>query len=174
VPPPLPHPAPTERLTFRRATLADAPFFVELMNSPGWLRNIGDRNVHNETDAVQYLTDRILPAYQIPGCGPMLCRLKTDGTIIGNTGVYERPGLDVPDFGFAFLPDYHGKGYAYEASVSHLAFAEAHGHTELLAITLPANGASLRLLRKLDFRDDGVITLPNDEVELLLLRWVVG
>lgn len=165
-------PSPTERLILRRATLEDAPFFLALLNSKGWLDNIGDRGVYTLEDANSYISDRILKSYDTPGCGPMLCVLKSDGTIIGNTGVYDRPGLDLPDFGFAFLDQYQRQGYAHEASISNMAYAQKHGHTELLAITLPTNQPSIRLLEKLGFiREPELIRIPNDDEELLLLRW---
>jgi RimJ/RimL family protein N-acetyltransferase len=165
-------PSPTERLILRRVTLEDAPFFLELLNSKGWLDNIGDRGVYTLEDANNYITDRILKSYDTPGCGPMLCVLKSDGTIIGNTGVYDRPGLDLPDFGFAFLDQYQRQGYAHEASISNMAYARKHGLKELLAITLPTNQPSIRLLEKLDFiREPDLIRIEGDEEELLLLRW---
>lgn len=167
-------PSPTERLTLRPITLEDAPFILELLNTPGWLANIGDRGVYTLEGARNYIVEKCLPAYNTPGCGPMVCCLKTDGTIIGNTGVYDRPGLDLPDFGFAFLPKYHEQGYAHEASISNMAFAQAHGHTEMLAITLPTNQPSIRLLEKLGFaKEPELIRLPGDEEELALLRWKV-
>lgn len=166
----LPH--PTERLILRPTTLEDAPFILELLTSKGWLDNIGDRGVYDLEQARTYITEKCLPSYETPGCGPMLCVLKSDGTIIGNTGVYARPGLDTPDFGFAFLGKYHGQGYAYEASLSNLAYAVVHGHRELLAITLPTNAPSLGLLGKLGFeREPELIRLPDDPEELVLLRW---
>jgi RimJ/RimL family protein N-acetyltransferase len=168
-------PTPTERLLLRPVTLEDGPFILELLTSKSWLDNIGNRSVYTLDDARKYISDQLLPAYGTPGCGPMLCVLKSDGTIIGNTGVYSRPGLDTPDFGFAFLEEYHGKGYASEASVANLAYALAHGHSELLAITLPTNQPSLSLLEKLGFaREPGLIRLPGDPKDLVLLRWSYG
>jgi len=164
-------PSPTERLTYRQFTLADTPFLLELLTSPGWLAYIGDRGVNDLAGAEQYLHEKIFPAYKTPGAGPILAIRKTDGAILGNVGVYARPGLDLPDFGFAFLPQYHGKGYAYEASVAGMAFAMANGYTELLAITLPRNQPSRRLLAKLGFVEDGRVQLPHDDEELLRLRW---
>lgn len=162
---------PTARFDYRRATPADAPFILELLRSPGWLRYIGDRGVYNLDDSLSYIKEKLLPAYEHPGCGPMLAVRRSDGTVVGNVGVYRRPGLDVPDFGFAFLPEFHGQGCAYEASCSGLEYAFRHGHRELLAITLPENTASLGLLTKLEFiADPEPIRLPGDEEELLLLR----
>lgn len=162
---------PTERLTYRRATIDDAPFMLELLTSPGWLKYIGDRGVYELEDARQYIREKILPGYQTPGCGTILALSKDDGTILGNVGIYDRPGLDSVDFGFAFLPQYHGQGYAYEASMACLEWAETFGHQELLAITLPENAPSLRLLKRLGFeREPGLIRIPNDDADLVLLK----
>lgn len=162
---------PTERLSYRKVTLDDAPFHLELLTSPGWLKYIGDRGVHSLADAREYIKEKILPAYQIPGCGPMLAIRTSDETILGNVGIYDRPGLDGVDFGFAFLPQFHGQGYALEASRAGIAWAEEHGYRELQAITLPINGPSLRLLDKLGFvREPELIRLPGDTAELVLLK----
>lgn len=163
--------SPTERLTYRQLTLDDAPFLLELLTSPGWLKYIGDRGVHSIADAKQYIKEKILPAYAVPGCGPILAIRKSDGVILGNVGTYDRPGLEGVDFGFAFLPQFHGQGYAYEASKAGINWAAQHGHHELLAITLPSNAPSLKLLKKLGFqREPELIRLPHDEEELVLLR----
>jgi len=45
----------TERLILREFTLADANFIIELVNTPGWLRFIGDRNIKIEEQAKEYL-----------------------------------------------------------------------------------------------------------------------
>ncbi len=160
----------TERLYLRKATPDDAHFFLALLTSKGWLDNIGDRGVYTLADAKKYVEEKILPGYQVPGQGTMLCLLKSDGTIIGNTGIYDRPGLDLKDFGFAFLEAFHGQGYAFEASVANLAHAKSHGINELLAITLPTNGPSLRLLGRLGFEREKMIRLEGDPEELVLLR----
>lgn len=167
---PLQHPLETQRLYLRKATIEDAPFFLALLTSKGWLDNIGDRGVYTLEDAGKYFREKILPGYEVPGQGTMLCVLKSNGTIIGNTGVYDRPGLELKDFGFAFLEAYHGQGYAFEASEANLAHAESHGINELLAITLPGNGPSLRLLGRLGFEREKMIRLANDPEELILLR----
>ena len=45
----------TERLNLRHLTPEDAPFILELVNDPGWIRFIGDRFVRNEDDAGRYI-----------------------------------------------------------------------------------------------------------------------
>jgi hypothetical protein len=38
--------AENKRLTISEFTLEDAPFFIALVNTPNWLKYIGDRNVN--------------------------------------------------------------------------------------------------------------------------------
>ena len=63
----------TDRLTLRPFTNADAGFIVELVNTPGWLEFIGDRNIHTEEDAINYLQNGPIKSYQQNGFG--LCRM---------------------------------------------------------------------------------------------------
>jgi len=41
----------TERLNLIPTTESDAAFMLELLNSPKWIQNIGDRKVHSLEDA---------------------------------------------------------------------------------------------------------------------------
>jgi hypothetical protein len=41
----------SDRLRLRHLTLDDAPFILELVNEPSWLRFIGDRGVRTLEDA---------------------------------------------------------------------------------------------------------------------------
>lgn len=161
----------TSRLQYRRIGINDAEFILDLLTSPGWLKYIGDRGVYDQEGARHYISNNILPAYANQGCGPYLAIRKSDGVVVGNVGVYNRPGLELPDFGFAFLPQYHGQGYAFEAAMASLEYAFEKDHQELLAITMPTNAPSLKLLAKLGFsRDEDLIRLPNNEEDLILLR----
>ena len=45
----------TQRLVLREFSPGDAAFIVRLLNDPGWLQHIGDRNVRTDDDARAYL-----------------------------------------------------------------------------------------------------------------------
>lgn len=45
----------TQRLLLVEFSNDDAAFIIELLNSEGWLKYIGDRNVKTTDDAVSYL-----------------------------------------------------------------------------------------------------------------------
>jgi ribosomal-protein-alanine N-acetyltransferase len=161
----------TSRLHISPFTAADAPFIQELLNSPPWLKYIGDRNIHSDEDALQYLEDKVLPAYASSGLAGWRVALKESDIPIGNCGFYQRDFLDHPDFGFAFLPDYLGQGYGYEAARACLDYGmKEHGVKEALAITQENNRPSIGLLKKLGFREDGTVKWPGDEKELMLFK----
>lgn len=158
----------TERLVLRRFTLDDAAFFMALLNDPDWIRYIGDRHVYNLDAARAYLAKTYLAQYEKNGFGLYLTTLK-NGTPLGMCGLIKRDGLDDVDIGFAFLPAHRGHGYALEAAQASLDY----GRTVLMkkrvvAITLPANTASVDLIEKLGLQFERLIRLRGDSEELAL------
>ncbi|MEM9835540.1 MAG: GNAT family N-acetyltransferase [Bacteroidota bacterium] len=164
----------TDRLVISPLTPADAPFIYELLNSPPWLKYIGDRNVHSVDDALRYLENRVFPAYRKNGLAGWRVALKENDFPIGNCGFYQRDFLDTPDFGFAFLPEFIGKGYGYEAAQACLDYGiEQLGIKGICAITVPHNLASIGLLKKLGFKLEGTNKWPDDPEVLELYRYEV-
>ena len=45
----------TERLLIRPIEISDAEFMLQLLNTDGWLKFIGDRNVHSIEEAAAYI-----------------------------------------------------------------------------------------------------------------------
>lgn len=161
----------TERLLLRPTTVEDAPFILELMNSPAWIANIGDRGVRTVEDAEQYIQTKMRPQLEHLGYSNNTVIRKSDGAKMGSCGVYDREGLEGVDIGFSFLPDYWGKGYAYEAAhkMKELAFGE-FGLSVINGITIEANLPSRRLLEKLGLKLIKMIQLPNDPEELMFYQ----
>ena len=142
----------TERLLLRPFTIDDTNFILELLNTEGWVKYIGDRNVKTKEQATAYLEKGPLKSYQTNGFGLSLVQLKADKTPIGMCGLVKRDYLDHYDIGFAFLPAYTGKGYAYEISIKIIEYGLNELRLEkILAITLPENISSVRLLKKIGF-----------------------
>jgi [ribosomal protein S5]-alanine N-acetyltransferase len=158
----------TEHLTIRDLTFEDASFIVQLLNTPGWLRFIGDRGVKTISDAEQYLSKGPMESYAKNGFGLWLV-LETGSDIpAGLCGLLKRDYLDHPDIGFAFLPEFTGKGYATEAIKATLRLARLNLHIEtLLAITTPDNERSQRALMSTNF--SFVRTIVNEKNEELHL-----
>lgn len=158
----------TERLELREYTLKDAPFIYKLMNSEGWLKNIGDRNINSIKDAEAYMQKNYISSYEKHGFGPFLVSVKETGEPIGSSGLYKRDNLDFPDVGFAFLSEFANRGYAYESAQAVMNYAsETLKLQTIVGITLPENSSSIKLLKKLGLSEIGTYKYENGE-ELLL------
>ena len=142
----------SDRLILQPLTLDDTGFVIELLNTEGYLRYIANRHVKTAAQAEEYLKKGPLTSYELNGFGLGLVRLKDTGQSIGMCGLLKRDYLDHPDLGFAFLPAYTGKGYAFEIACAtvHHAFSYL-GLKKIFGITLPENFTSIRLLQKIGF-----------------------
>jgi RimJ/RimL family protein N-acetyltransferase/protein tyrosine phosphatase (PTP) superfamily phosphohydrolase (DUF442 family) len=150
----------TDRLRLRRLEEADAPFVLRLVNEPSWLRFIGDRGVRDLDDARQYMVGGPQRLYSTHGFGLFLVERRDDGVALGLCGLIKRDTLPDVDIGFAFLPEYWGKGYAREAAAATLRYArERHRLSRVVAITSLDNTASGRLLETIGMRYEGDLQL---------------
>jgi RimJ/RimL family protein N-acetyltransferase len=161
----------TDRLQFRELTHEDALFIVELVNTAGWLKYIGDRNVKTNEQAINYLDQGPIKSYRENGFGLWLVETKEQKKPIGICGFLRRDYLDHPDIGFAFLPDYHGKGLAQESAQACLAYGRKKLKMNVIyAITLPSNQNSIKLLEKIGLTYVSPFNIPVNNEELLLDR----
>lgn len=159
----------TERLRLRPFTLDDTKFIIELVNTPGWLEYIGDRNIKTDEQAKEYLSNGPLKSYELNGYGLSLVEMKGDSTPIGMCGIIKRDLLENPDIGFAFLPQYFGKGYAYEIANATMRFAKNELKlSPIFAITLPHNKPSIKLLEKIGLKYSRTFSFPGENEELML------
>ena len=156
----------TERLALREASEGDAAFILALLNSPGFIENIGERGVRTEAEAAGYVRDRVLASYRDHGFGMWVVVEAKSGDLIGLAGLVKRDGLETPDVGYAFLPQAWGQGYAPEAAAGVLRHSrERLGLGKLAAITSPGNHASMAVLRKVGFAFQGMIRLPGADTD---------
>ena len=159
----------TERLVVRRLTVADAPFILVLLNDPAWLEFIGDKGVRTEEDARNYLLHGPIAMYEREGFGLFLVERAHDRIPVGMCGLIRRPSLADVDIGFAFLPEYRGQGYAYEAAAAVMAYGrDTVGLARIVAITSPANARSSALLEKLGMVLEKTVMLDGHDHEVRL------
>jgi RimJ/RimL family protein N-acetyltransferase len=160
---------PTERLILRRLSPDDAQFILELLNQPSFLRYIGDKGVRNTDDALNYIQTGPVASYERFGFGLYLVELKDKAVPIGICGLLKRDSLPDVDVGFAFLPDYWSRGYAFEAAAAVMRYGkEEFGLQRIVAITSLENDASIKLLEKLGMKFQGLIKLGEDQREVRL------
>ena len=159
----------SHRLFIRPITLDDAPFILTLLNEPSFLRYIGDKQVRTVEDARQYILNGPVASYERYGFGLCLMELREPTTPVGMCGILKREELPDPDIGFALLPDFWGKGLAFEAATAVLSDARERLKIErILAITSLDNDASINLLERLGFKFDGVVTVAAGREQVKL------
>jgi len=167
----------TQRLTLRCLTLTDAEFYLNLLNDPLWIKNIGDKGVHTIEAAREAIVSKHLAVQEKMGFSIYLVERTSDHAAIGLCGLVRREQLDEIDIGYGFLPEYRGQGYASEAVESMIDFAkEKLKLSRLLAIVSPHNLASSNLLKKQGFNFKEILHWQDKEaIELyeLLFKLVL-
>ncbi len=159
----------TDRLLINRITIDDAGFILELMNDKDWIKNIGDKGVRTIEDAQAYIQNRFLKTYIESNYGFYTMNLKNTLQIIGIVGLVDRKGIDHIDIGYGILPEFRGKGYAFEAAKAIYDYGYQELNLEkIVAIVNPDNLPSIKLLSKLGLEFEKMVRLPDEEIEILL------
>jgi [ribosomal protein S5]-alanine N-acetyltransferase len=158
----------TQRLLLDELKLNDAEFIMELVNTPEWIKFIGERNINSKEEAITYIQKII----SNPDINYRVVRIKEDKTPIGIITLIRRDYLEHHDIGFAFLASFGKKGYAYEAAATVLHdIIKDPAHAQVLATTIKENTNSIQLLEKLGFKFSNEIKREN---EILLVYTVAA
>ncbi len=151
----------TERLQLCSMCTEDAAFMYRLLNSAGWLKFIGDRHIHTIADASIYI-DKLNHNDNIVY---WKVNERNTGDTMGIITLVKRNFLTNVDIGFAFLPEYMGKGYALEATNAILKFLfENEIEVAVMAITDLDNEPSIKLLEKIGMKFLYQITENGEEL----------
>ncbi len=158
----------TERLLHRAFTVADAEAFLALNGDPEVMRLTGEPPLRSLEEARAAILG--YPDFDERGYGRWACVLKETGRIVGFCGLKYLSELDAVDLGYRFLPDHWGRGLATEAGRASLGFGfEVLGLDRIIALVLPENLASIRVLEKLGMRPEGEIRYDG----LAALRYAI-
>jgi len=163
----------TERLRLRWFTqaTADADFLRALLNDPGWLANIGERNVRTRRQARAWIASRHTAVYGRLGYGFWAVERKSDGCLLGMCGLIKRDTLMEADVGYALMPAFRGQGYAREAAAACVRYAhDVLGMAEVWGITGPDNAASAAVLQQIGLRDAGITQLVGNDYDTWVFK----
>jgi len=154
----------TKRLILRNITVEDAEFVLRLVNEPSFVSNIGDKGLKNLQDAERFILEGYWTNQERPGYGMFLVELKGEGVPIGGCGLLYRKVLDVTDVGFAFLPEYWNRGFAYEAAEAILKYGHSTlGVNKIVGLTSEDNPGSINLLKKLGMDFEKTVKMSDDD-----------
>lgn len=159
----------TDRLVLRWISVEDAEFILDLLNEPSFLRFIGDKGVRTLADARDYILKGPVSSYEQFGFGLYLTELKESAVSIGICGLLKRETLADVDIGFAFLPQFWGRGYGFESAKAVMTYGrDVIGLNRIVAITSPDNDGSIALLEKLGLKFERLMKLSEDASEIKL------
>jgi RimJ/RimL family protein N-acetyltransferase len=164
----------TPRLQLRTMDENDAVFYLRLVNDPSFIHNIRDKGIRSLEDAITAIQTGHQEVQEKMGFSLYLVERKSDQQAIGLCGLVKRPELEDIDIGYAYLPEFTGQGYAFEAGKAVIQFAQNTLRlNKLVAITSLHNTASENLLIKMGFQITA--TIPwNDGSEVKLYNMTLN
>lgn len=159
----------TERLSLREMSAADAGFVLEILNDPGFIRFVGDRGVRSLEDAARYASERFVESYRQNGFGLWLVETKDEKVPVGMCGLLKRKELNVVEVGYAFLPSFRARGYAFEAAAAVKTYArDVLKLPRLHAVVNPDNAVSIRVIEKLGMKYEHPVRLLGESSDISL------
>jgi RimJ/RimL family protein N-acetyltransferase len=165
----------TERLRLSHlSSPGDAPFILELLNDPGFIQNIGDRDVRTLPQAGDYINNGPVASYEKFGFGLYLVETREPRARLGICGLLRRDFHPDVEIGFAFLPQFRGKGYALEAASAVMALGlKTLRLQRIVALTALHNHPSMKVLERLGLKFERMIQYPGRAEESRLFAYQV-
>jgi RimJ/RimL family protein N-acetyltransferase len=144
----------TRRLTLTQLSTADEPALVSLYEDPAVMQFI-EPGGRPKARTAEFLA-RMHAQWAELKFGFFSVRERGSARIIGGAGLLVRVPASPVELGYLLDQPFWGKGYASEvcAEILRWSFAE-HRPERIIADVMPANEASVQILRKLGFTRDG-------------------
>lgn len=162
----------TERLILRRRRLEDFPAVAAMWADPITVQYFASGPIGREDAFTAFA--RWEGLWDLHGYSMWLVEDKSTGAVVGEVGGFDRlRDLAEPldgklEFGWAIAPAFYGRGYAREAVIAALAWADAHcPHPEHVAVINPDNTPSLKLAAHVGFAHPRAFDFKGRETVLL-------
>ena len=162
----------TGRLRLRGHGCDDLPACVAMWSDPNVTRFIGGRASSEQQTWARLLA--YIGHWKLMGFGYWAIEEKRSNEFVGEAGFadFKRdvapPIKGKPELGFALAPQFHGRGYATEAVLAALAWADAHlPYSTTVSLVNPENLASLRVVEKCGYEHLERIVLMEQPVLVL-------
>ena len=160
----------TERLLIRPFKMEDiAPSYV--MNLDAEVsKYTGDGGIVSEKEIERRIIENVFGDYEKYGFGRLAVELKGENKFIGFTGLKYLEDMDEVDLGYRFMKEYWGKGIATEAAKACVSLGfDSLGLKRMIAMVLPENTGSIRVLEKLNFIYEKEIVEDNQLAKIYAL-----
>ena len=170
----MPHPnlyIETERLFIRPFTPNDIEASYAMNLEEEVSRYTGDGGVVSKKEIEQRIMHDVLGDYKKHGYGRLAVELKEERKFIGFTGLKYLEDMNEVDLGYRFMKNYWGRGIATESAKASINLGfETLGLTRIIAMVLPENIGSIRVLEKLHFKYEKEVEEEGQLVSLYSLK----
>ncbi|MEZ5380893.1 MAG: GNAT family N-acetyltransferase [Microthrixaceae bacterium] len=163
----------TERLVVRAPVESDRLRFVEMFTDP--LFTVFS-NVEHDGESANARFDQMLALADVVPYAKRPVIERTTGDIVGYTGVGQvlLDGRNRLEWGWRFVPEVRGRGYATEATNALLETADRLVDGSMLCVVAGDNVPSRRVAHKVGFRSWRVHNWPGDPATYDLLIRPIG
>ena len=142
----------TERLIIRKFTPEDLPALIELRADPEVNKFLGGTKFQN-AEAISKRFQFYLECYDKFGFGVCAIVWKETGKMCGWSGLMPLEDTGEIEVGYGMAREFWGKGIGFECARAWLEYGfEKAGLDRIVAIALPENTASWRIMEKLGMR----------------------
>ena len=142
----------TERLLIRPFKMEDIEPSYTMNLDAAVNKFTGDGGIVSKKEIERRIVENVFGDYEKYGFGRLAVEIKGENKFIGFAGLKYLDDLDEVDLGYRFMQAYWGKGIATEAAQAcvNLGF-NTLDLKKLIAMVLPDNTRSIRVLEKLRF-----------------------
>lgn len=131
----------------------------------------GDGGVVSKEEIERRIIENVFGDYKKHGFGRLAVELKEENKFIGFTGLKYLEDMDEVDLGYRFMKEYWGKGIATETGKACLDLGVNQlGLNRIIAMVLPDNIGSIRVLQKLHFNYEKDIIEEGELAKLFALE----
>jgi ribosomal-protein-alanine N-acetyltransferase len=153
----------SDNIHLRALSQNDAQFMYELMNTADWIEFIGSRNIIDTNAASEYI--RKVENSDDINFWVILPMLESKP--VGVVTIIKKEYLDFPDIGFALLPAFYQRGFAFNAAKILLSnYFTNSNFIKILATSLKHNLRSIGLLTKLGFKYEKEIIYEGETMNV--------
>lgn len=161
----------TSRLVLRPFTAGDVDAQASMMGDAVVMHHLGGKALSREDAWRKLLGGHAF--WSLLGYGYWAVERRSDGAMIGQIGFADfkralTPAIEtIPEMGWLFAREAFGQGYATEAGLAALAWADAAlGASEIVAIIDAANTPSIRVAEKCGFNENEPATYRGEPILL--------
>lgn len=130
-------------------------------------RYTGDGGVVSRKEIERRITENVFGDYEKYGFGRFAVELKENAQFIGFSGLKYLDDMNEVDLGYRLMREHWGKGIATESCKACLDYGfNQLNLKKIIAMVLPDNAASIRVLEKLNFQFDKDIIEDGDLVRV--------